>query len=145
MRDKDQLSGSNLSEVQRFRRSAMSGAVLKVIAIFAVIELLVVGGLGALAASRLGFPYAALSPFAFAVYGLAGYFARRVGGSGAFAGATVALLDSVAWATFGGFGPQPTVPDLTASAKIGTVAFVTVSGAVCGLVGGWLWTRLRRV
>jgi len=55
----------------------MSSAVLKVIAIFAAIELLVVGGLGALAATRLGFPYAALTPISFLVYGLAGFSRRR--------------------------------------------------------------------
>ncbi len=48
----------------------MSGVVLKTIAIFAAIELLVVGGLGALAAIRLGFPYVALTPISLAVYGL---------------------------------------------------------------------------
>jgi hypothetical protein len=120
----------------------MSSAVLKVIAIFAAIELLVVGGLGALAAARLGFPYVALTPISFLVYGLAGFFAAKAGGSGLVAGAAVALLDSVAWATFGGFGPQPTVPGATVAQKVTTIVFVTISGIVCGLIGAWLARRL---
>jgi hypothetical protein len=119
----------------------MTGGVLKVIAIFAAVELFVVGGLGALAATRLGFPYVALTPISFIVYGLAGYFAVKANGSAALAGGAVALLDSVAWATFGGFGPQPAVPDMTAGAKTATVAFVTISGIACGLIGGWLSGR----
>jgi hypothetical protein len=119
----------------------MSGAVLKVVAIFAAVELLIVGGLGALAADRLGFPYVALTPISFLVYGLAGFFAARVGGSGAMAGAAVALLDSVVWASFGGFGPQPAVPDMTVAQKVGTIAFVTISGLICGLIGAWLSRR----
>ena len=119
----------------------MSSAVLKVIAIFAAIELLVVGGLGALAATRLGFPYAALTPVSFLVYGLAGFFAAKASGSGVVAGGAVALLDSVAWASFGGFGPQPPVPEMTVPQKIATVVFVTISGIICGLIGGWLARR----
>jgi hypothetical protein len=119
----------------------MSSAVSKVIAIFTAIELFVVGGLGALAAVRLGFPYVALTPVSFLVYGVAGLFAAKVGGSGALAGGAVALLDSVAWATFAGFGPQPTVPAMTVPQKIGTIVLVTVSGAVCGVIGAWLPRR----
>jgi hypothetical protein len=119
----------------------MSAAVLKVIAIFAAIELLVVGGLGALAAARFAFPYIALTPISFLVYGLAGFFAARVGGSGALAGAAVAFLDSVAWASFGGFGPQPTAPDMTVAQKVGTIAFVTISGLICSLIGAWVSRR----
>lgn len=120
----------------------MNTALLKVVAIFAAVELLIVGGLGSLAATRLGFSYAALTPVSFIVYGLAGYFAGKVGGSGAMAGGAVALLDSVSWATFGGFGPQPTVPNMTVSGKVATVAFVTTAGIICGLIGGWLAKRL---
>jgi hypothetical protein len=119
----------------------MNSAVLKVIAIFAAVELLVVGGLGAVAAARFGFPYVVLTPVSFLVYGLAGFFAAKVGGSGALAGGAVALLDSITWASFGGFGPQPTIPDITVGQKIGTVAFVTISGIVCGLIGIWLNRR----
>jgi len=120
----------------------MSSAVAKVIAIFAAIELLVVGGLGALAAARLGFPYVVLTPVSFLVYGLAGFFAAKAGGSGVLSGGAVALLDSVAWATFGGFGPQPTMPNMTVPQKIGTIVFVTISGAVCGVIGTWLARRM---
>ena len=115
----------------------MSSALARVIGIFAAIELFVVGGLGALAARRFGFPYAALTPVSFLVYGLAGFFAAKAGGSGSVAGGAVALLDSVAWATFGGFGPQPTVAGMTVGQKIGTILLVTLSGAVCGLLGAW--------
>jgi hypothetical protein len=115
--------------------------VLKVIATFAAIELFLIGGLGALAAVRLGFPYAALSPVSSLIYGFAGYFAVRAGGSGAMAGVVVACLDSVTWAAFGGFGPQPTLPNATVSGKIGVVVFVTLLGALCGLAGGWFAAR----
>ena len=119
----------------------MSSAVAKVIAIFAAIELLGVGGLGALAAARLGFPYVALTPVSFLVYGLAGFFAAKAGGSGAIAGGAVALLDSVTWAVFGGFGPQPTIPAITVSQKVWTIVLVTVSGAACGALGAWVSHR----
>jgi len=115
----------------------LGAGVLKVIAIFAAIELFVIGGLGALAAARLGFPYAALTPVSSLIYGFTGYFAVRAGGSGAMAGGVVAFVDSVAWAAFSGFGPQPTMPNATVYGKIGVVVFVTLLGALCGLAGGW--------
>jgi hypothetical protein len=119
----------------------LDAGVLKVIGIFAAIELFVIGGLGAVAAARLGFPYAALTPVSSLIYGFAGYFAVRAGGSGAMAGGVVAFLDSVTWAAFGGFGPQPTMPNATAYGKIGVAVFVTLLGTLCGLGGGWFAGR----
>ena len=119
----------------------MTAGAWKVTAIFAAIELLVVGGLGALAAVRLGFPYAALTPVSSLVYGFAGYFAARAGGSGAVAGGVVAFLDAASWAAFDGFGPQPVPPEVTVAGKLGTVAFVTALGIALGLAGGWFAAR----
>jgi hypothetical protein len=75
------------------------------------------------------------------VYGCAGYFAARAGGSGAVAGGVVAFLDAAAWAAFGGFGPQPVLGDVTLGGKLGMIAFVTVLGMLLGLAGGWLAAR----
>ena len=119
----------------------MTAGAWKVVAIFAAVELFGVGGLGALAATRLGFPYAALTPVSSLVYGMAGYFAVRAGASGAIAGGVVAFLDAACWAAFGGFGPQPVPPETSFSGKIGTVAFVTVLGILLGWTGGWFAAR----
>jgi len=97
--------------------------------IFVVIELLGVGGLGAWAANRFGFNYALLTPVSFLVYALAGFFVARANGSAALAGAVVAALDALSWATFGGVGPQPAVPDMKVGPKAVTVLFVT--GTAC--------------
>jgi hypothetical protein len=120
----------------------MTAASWRVVAVFALIELVGVGGLGAWAASRYGFNYAVLSPLAFLVYLLAGSFATRSSGSGAIAGTVVAFLDSLAWAAFGGVGPQPTEPNATFGAKAGTVLIVTLGGAVLGFLGGWIARRI---
>jgi hypothetical protein len=119
----------------------MTPAAWSVTAVFVAIELLIVGGLGALAAVRLGFPYAALTPVSLLVYGFAGYFAGRAGGSGAVAGGVVAFLDAAAWAAFGGVGPQPVPSDATIGGKLSTIAFVTVLGIALGFAGGWFAAR----
>src|SRR6059036_3460303 len=116
-------------------------ASVALIALFASIELLVVGGLGAWLAAEIGFPYVALTPISLVVYGAAGFYACRAGAAGWPAGAIVSLLDASAWAAFGGVGPQPTDPSASLGAKLGTVVFVAVLGAVCGLVGGRLSRR----
>src|SRR5258705_12386744 len=56
-------------------------------------------------------------------------------------GGIVGLLDAGAWATFGGVEPQPIDPSTSIAAKVGTMVFVTVLGAVCGLIGGGLGRR----
>jgi len=116
-------------------------ASLKPIALFAAIELVIVGGLGAWVAAKGAFPYVLLTPVALAVYGGAGFYARRAGAAGWLGGAIVGLLDAGAWATFGGVGPQPIDPSTSIAAKVGTMVFVTVLGAVCGLIGGGLGRR----
>ncbi len=119
----------------------MTPASWRVTLLFALVELVGVGGVGAWAASRYGFNYALLSPVSFVVYGLAGFFAVRAQGSGLVAAGIVALLDSFAWAAFGGIGPQPTDPDASPGAKAITVVFVTTAGGLVGLLGGWLSRR----
>jgi hypothetical protein len=116
-------------------------ASLRPIALFAAIELAIVGGLGAWLATSVGFSYVLLTPVSVAVYGAAGFYTRRVGGAGWLAGAIVALLDAGAWATFGGVGPQPIEASTSMAARLGTIVFVTGLGAVCGLIGGRLGRR----
>jgi len=111
------------------------------IAIFAALELLVVGGLGAWLAVRLNFPYAYLTPVAFLIYGAAGFYGCRAGAAGWISGAIVAIIDAGTWATFGGIGPQPIDPEASFGAKGGAVAFAVVLGAVCGLIGARLSRR----
>ncbi|HZF04812.1 MAG TPA: hypothetical protein VE932_10840 [Patescibacteria group bacterium] len=116
-------------------------ASLRPIALFAAVELVIVGGLGVWVAAKVGFPYVLLTPVSLAVCGAAGFYARRVGAAGWLAGAIVALLDAGAWAAFGGVGPQPIDPSISMAAKLGTMVFVTVVGAVCGLIGSGLSRR----
>jgi hypothetical protein len=119
----------------------LASAALKIVAIFAAIELFLVGGLGALAAQRLGFAYVALTPVAFAVYGAAGFFVARVGGSAWLAGALIGFLDATSWALFGGFGPQPPQPEQTVATKVITVLVVTAGASLTGALGGLLLRR----
>lgn len=121
----------------------MTPASWRVTALFALIELFGVGGVGALAASRYGFNYALLSPVSVLVFGLAGFFSVRAQGSGPLAAGIVACLDSLAWAAFDGVGPQPTDPNTGLAARAITVILVTAAGALVGLLGGWLSRRLR--
>lgn len=123
----------------------MSRQPWRVILLFAAIEVFGVGGLGAWAAQRFGFNYASLSPVAWLIAGAAGFSARRAGGSGLVAGATVGLLDATAWAAFGGVGPQPVVPEAGAAVTAATVAMVTAVYGAAGAVGGWLGGRARAV
>ena len=102
---------------------------------FSALELLGVGGLGAIAAKRFGFNYGLLTPLALLIKGAAGYFGSRTGVPGAAFGALVGLLDASAWATFGGVGPQPRNPALSWSARARIVATVTALGALCGWLG----------
>jgi hypothetical protein len=117
----------------------------RIILLFVALEMVGVGGVGAWAAQRFGFDYASLSPVAYLIAGAAGFFARRAGGSGLLAGATVGLLDASAWALFGGIGPQPTAPEFGAAAKAAAVAMVTLSNGAAGALGGWLGGRSRPV
>jgi len=119
----------------------MTRASLRPIALFAAVELVIVGGLGAWLAAKVRFPYVLLTPVSLAVCGAAGFYARRTGAAGWLAGAFVALLDAAAWAAFGGVGPQPIDPSISLAAKLGTMVFVTVLGAICGLIGSGLGRR----
>lgn len=119
----------------------MNAASWRITLVFVLVELIGVGGLGAWAASRLGFDYAWLSPLSFLIYLLAGLFTARAGGSGAIAAGIVAFLDSLTWAAFGGLGPQPTIPSAGLGAKAITVAFVTAGGVLLGLLGARLGRR----
>jgi len=120
----------------------VNAAALKIIILFAFIELGLVGGLGAFLAARLRFSYARLTPVAYLVYGGAGYCAARAGGSALLAGAVIGLLDSAAWALFGGFGPQPRPAVLTPAAKLRIAGTVTVTALIAGALGGWLASSL---
>ena len=114
---------------------ALFDSPLGVLLTFSALELVGIGGLGALAAKRLGFNYGLLTPLAFLVKGAAGYFGSRTGIPGAAFGAFVGLLDSTAWATFGGIGPQPRDRELSWAARARIVATVTALGAACGWLG----------
>jgi Na+/proline symporter len=126
-------------------RTAFTPAAISPIALFAVVELVGVGGIGAWLAVKLHFPYTALTPVSFLVYGAAGFYACRAGAAGWIAGAIVGFLDAVTWATFGGIGPQPTDPTATQTGKIATVVFVTLLGALCGFIGARLQRRRTKV
>jgi threonine/homoserine/homoserine lactone efflux protein len=117
---------------------------LKVIVLFAAVEILIVGGLGASASQHFDFPYVYLSGVAYLVYCLAGYFAARAGAAGWLAGALVGLLDSATWALFGGVGPQPSRSSYTVSSIVMTVVIVTLTAAAFGVLGGWLARRRIR-
>ena len=117
--------------------------MIGIVLVFAAIELLIVGGLGAWAAVELGFPYVALTPVSLAVYGLAGFYAVKAAGSGALAGGLVGLADSATWALSGGFGHQPTTPDATTGAKVFTVLLVSLTALALGWFGGWMARQLR--
>jgi|SRR5690348_13252971 len=119
----------------------LSQRVLRPIALFAAIELFIVGGIGAWLAVRLQFPYAYLTPLSLLVYGAAGFYGCRAGAAGWMGGGIVAFLDAVSWAAFGGVGPQPTEPQASVAAKVVTVAFAVGLGAVCGWIGGRLSRR----
>jgi hypothetical protein len=71
-------------------------ASLLPIAIFAAVELFVVGGLGAWLAVQLDFPYPLLTPISCLIYGATGFFVARTRTAGWLAGAIVALLDATA-------------------------------------------------
>jgi len=126
------------------QRSVIPRVAGATIAFFAAVELLGVGGLGAWLALMLHFPYAALTPLALLVYTAAGFYGCRAGTSGWIAGGIVAFLDAGAWAVFGGVGPQPTDPTESLASKIGTVALVSVLGALCGVVGARAHRRRAR-
>jgi len=111
------------------------------IGLFTALELIAVGGLGAWLAVRLNFPYVYLTPVAFLIYGAAGFYGSRAGAAGWICGAIAATIDAGTWAAFGGIGPQPTDPQASFWAKVGTVAFAMVLGAVCGLIGARLTRR----
>ena len=114
---------------------------LKVIALFAAVEIVIVGGLGASASQRFDFPYMYLIGVAYFIYGLAGYFAARAGAAGWLAGALVGLLDSSTWALFGGIGPQPSRSSYTTGSIVMTVVVVTVTAAAFGALGALLARR----
>src|SRR5690242_62923 len=78
----------------------LSQRVLRPIALFAAIELFIVGGIGAWLAVRLQFPYAYLTPLSLLVYGAAGFYGCRAGAAGWMGGGIVAFLDAVSWAAF---------------------------------------------
>jgi hypothetical protein len=108
---------------------------LAVLLTFATIELVGVAGVGAWLARRLGFPYGVLTSLAFLVYCAAGFFGAATGVSGAVYGGAIALLDSAAWATLDGIGTQPRDPNLSWGARLRIIVFVTVLGAISGLLG----------
>src|SRR5690349_24865320 len=101
----------------------LSQRVLRPIALFAAIELFIVGGIGAWLAVRLQFPYAYLTPLSLLVYGAAGFYGCRAGAAGWMGGGLVAVLDGVCWVALGGVGPQPTEPLASVAAEGVTAEF----------------------
>ena len=117
---------------------------LKVIVLFAAVEILIVGGIGASASRHFGFAYVHLSGVAFLVYCLAGYFGTQAGAKGWLAGALVGLADSGTWPLFGGIGPQPSRSSYTGGSIVMTVVLVTPTAAAFGALGAWIARRRMR-
>jgi hypothetical protein len=90
---------------------------------------------GALAARRIGFPYARLLAGSWALYGLTGYLAARESGVtlvGAAAGAAVAATDStVGWRIARALRVDSEA-DVEPGVEIGVAIAVTLSGALIG-------------
>ena len=114
----------------------------KIVIIFGIWQLLVVGTIGTWAVRRYRFPYLPLVPLSMLAYAGAGFLAALAGGHGAITGGLVALVEFALPALFTGFGLQGGWAELTAIERWITIATATVAGGVCGLAGGWVahWT-----
>lgn len=108
---------------------------------FVAFELIVVDWIGSLAAHRLGFDEGYLFPLTILICGSAGFVARRLGSSGAVAGAAVTGTEGLVWALTGGL--TPVVGQLSVKVAAGIVVTVVGlgGGGAVGFVCGWLGAR----
>ena len=116
----------------------VSVAPWKVVAAFSAFQLLVVGGMGTWAAARYRFPYYVLFPLTILAYTAAGHYAALAGASGTAAGALVALVEFAAYGLVRGFSMHVGWLELSWLERVLTLGVATLTGAACGLVGGWL-------
>ncbi len=128
----------------------MPARVIRIILIFALIEVGIVGFGGRWASERWAFEYTTLLPVAYLVYALSGYFAARSSSMwyGALAGAAVAAIDAFVWAVLGTPGLDPQTKAQAPPGTFGVMVVVTglivaLTGAVSGLLGGFA-ARWRR-
>jgi hypothetical protein len=114
----------------------------------AVAVVLASNALGALAAARMGFPYAALSPVSFLIYAAAGFAASRTADIkiGVLVASSVALVEAtLGWLISWHIGPgRPPDGYQGAGPILGAIVFVTITGAVFGLIGAAVAARFRR-
>lgn len=111
------------------------------------ISVLLYDSIGAFIALSVGFDYALLAIGSCALYALFGFLAGRTSGwvYGLAVGALLGLIDStIGWAIAWTIGPgEPTAVINTLTIGV-TVVFVTVVGAVLGLVGGLISLFAKR-
>lgn len=110
----------------------------KIVVIFSIWQLLVVGTIGTWAVRRFRFPYLPLVPLTLLAYAGAGHLAALGGGRPMLAGGLVAFVEFSVPALVRGIGLRNGWAELTSVERMITVATATVAGAVCGLAGGWL-------
>ena len=128
----------------------MPARVIRIVLIFALIEVGIVGFGGRWASARWAFDYITLLPVAYLVYALSGYFAGRASSMwyGALAGAAVAAIDAFVWAVLGAPGLDPQTKAQAPPGTFGLMVVMTglivaLSGTVAGLLGGFA-ARWRR-
>lgn len=119
---------------------------LKVLILFAIIELFMVRiGFRALVLYEIPFVVQLIIPLV--LYGLAGYFTARVGGSGTLGGGLIALLDSVLVLIL--YRNQLYASDIVSVISVIVlitlvIILVTAIGLGLGWFGGWFWRRSQR-
>jgi hypothetical protein len=97
---------------------------------------------GAVAALTLGFPYALLSPGSFLIQIVVGFLATRASSlkvGVALATGVAAIESTIGWLISWAIGPgRPPAEFHTVGWITASVIIVTITGSLCGLLGGGL-------